>query len=157
VGDYAFLSTWCLDDVSLPAAFELVRHAVEYPRWWTGVRSAEVIRRGGPDHVGEVIEFRWRSLLPYTLRFRLELTRIEPPYLIEATATGDLEGHGAWRLYEGRGVAIVYEWRVATTKRWMNAFEPVARPVFVWNHDVAMRRGARAAARTLEGALVACD
>ena len=157
MGEYAFLSTWCLDDVPLPAAFELLRHAVEYPRWWKGVRSAEVIRRGGPDHVGDVIEFRWRSLLPYTLRFRLELTRIAPPYLIEAVATGDLEGTGTWRLYEGHGVAVVYEWRVATNKRWMNLFEPVARPAFVWNHDLAMRRGARGFARTLAGALVACD
>jgi hypothetical protein len=121
------------------------------------VRSAEVRRRGDARGVGDVIEFRWRSLLPYTLRFQLELTRVEPPYLMEAVATGDLEGHGAWRLYEGRGVVVVYEWRVATARRWMNLFEPIARPAFVWNHDVAMRRGARGLARTLRAALVMQD
>ena|SRR5579862_2571419 len=154
---YEFLSTWCVDDISLPAAYELLRGAVEYPRWWKGVRSATVVRRGEDDGVGDVIELCWRSRLPYSLTFQLELTRAEPPYLIEARATGDLHGTGAWRLYYGRGVAIVYEWRVATTKRWMNLFEPLARPAFTWNHDVAMRRGARGLARRLEGALVACD
>jgi len=157
VAAYEFLSTWCFDDVSMAAAFELLREAVEYPRWWKGVRTAEVIRRGDADGLGDVIEFCWRSRLPYSLRFQLELTRIEPPYLIEAAATGDLVGTGTWRLYEGRGVAIVYDWRVSTMKRWMNLFEAVARPAFVWNHDVAMRRGARGLASTLQGALVACD
>ena len=157
VAAYEFLSTWCLDDVSLPETFALLRNSVEYPRWWKGVRSAEVLRRGDGDGVGDVIEFRWRSLLPYTLRFQLELTRVEAPHLMEAEATGDLIGRGTWRLYEGRGVAVVYEWRVATTKGWMNAFGAVARPMFVWNHDVAMRRGARGLADTLRAALVVCD
>jgi hypothetical protein len=157
VAGYEFLSTWCLDDVSLPETFAMLRNSVEYPRWWKGVRSAEVRRRGDPSGVGDVIEFRWRSFLPYTLRFQIELTRVEPPYLMEAVASGDLSGRGAWRLYEGRGVAVVYEWRVATTRRWMNAFEPIARPAFVWNHDVAMRRGARGLAETLRAALVVCD
>jgi hypothetical protein len=157
VAAYEFLSTWCLDDVSLPETFALLRNSVEYPRWWKGVRSAEVLRHGDPDGVGDVIEFRWRSLLPYTLRFQLELTRLEPPHLIEAVASGDLMGSGTWRLYEGQGVAVVYEWRVATTKRWMKAFGPLARPMFVWNHDLTMRQGARGLADTLRAALVVCD
>lgn len=159
MAEYEFLSTWCLRDVSLGEAFELLRNSVEYPRWWKGVQSASVLRRADPDEaeVGDVIELRWRSLLPYTLTFQLELTRIEPPHLIEAESRGDLEGSGVWRLYEGLGVAIVFDWRVATTKRWMNVFHPLARPAFAWNHDLVMRRGARGMADHLRGVVVACD
>lgn len=157
MSQYEFLSTWCLQDAELDRAFELLRNSVEYPQWWKGVKSARVVRRGGPDGVGDTIGFSWRSVLPYTLSFELELTRMEPPYLIEATASGDLEGVGRWRLYEGRGVAVVYEWRVVTTKRWMNLFGPLARPAFVWNHDLVMRQGARGFADQLRCALVVCD
>jgi hypothetical protein len=37
--------------------------------------------------------------------------------------------------------AVTYEWNVRTTKAWMNALAPVARPVFAFNHDYVMRRG----------------
>jgi uncharacterized protein YndB with AHSA1/START domain len=157
VAVYEFLSTWCFDDVSLPDAFELLRNSEQYPRWWKGVKSAEITRRGDADGIGDTIAFAWRSVLPYTLRFELELTRVEPPHLIEASARGELEGTGTWRLYEGQGVAIVYEWRVATTKRWMNLFGPLARPAFVWNHDLVMRQGARGLAEQLRAPLVVCD
>ncbi len=159
MAEYTFLSTWCLRDVTLADAFETLRNSIEYPRWWRDVRSVEVVRRADPREatVGDIIDLRWRSRLPYTLRFALELTRIEAPYVIEATARGDLEGRGAWRLYEGPGVAVVFDWRVRTTKQWMNAFHPLARPVFVWNHDLVMRAGARGLARHLDGAVVACD
>ncbi len=157
MASYDFLSTWCLDDVSLPAAFELLRNSVEYPLWWKGVKSAEILRRGDSEGVGDTIAFAWRSVLPYTLRFELELTRIEPPHLIAATARGELEGTGTWRLYEGQGVAVVYEWSVATTKPWMNWFGPLARPAFVWNHDLVMRQGARGFADRLRAGLVVCD
>ena len=37
---------------------------------------------------------------------------------------------------------MLYEWNVATTKAWMNLIAPIARPVFEWNHDWVMSRGA---------------
>ena len=79
------------------------------------------------------------------------------PYLIEAHATGELEGVGVWRLYEGQGTAIVYDWRVRTTKWWMNVFGPLARPVFAWNHDLVMRQGGHGLAAELGATLLAHD
>lgn len=158
MAEYAFLSTWCLGGVTLPDVFETIRNSTDYPRWWKGVTAAELVRRSGAeDNVGDVISFAWRSRLPYTLTFELEVVRVEAPFLIEARARGELEGTGIWRFYEGAGVAIVYEWRVATTKRWMNLFGPLARPAFVWNHDLVMRQGARGLAQTLGGSVVVCD
>jgi hypothetical protein len=104
--------------------------------------------------VGELDRFIWRSVLPYSLGFDLRVTRVEPPYLIEGHATGELEGVGTWRLYQGQGVAIVYDWRVRTTKPWMNILGPLARPAFAWNHDVVMRQGAEGLAAQLGATLL---
>jgi hypothetical protein len=71
-------------------------------------------------------------------------------------ASGELEGTGTWRLFEQEGVtAVVYDWRVRSTKRWMNMLAPVARPVFEYNHDVVMRWGGEGLARRLGVELLA--
>ena len=129
---YEFLTTWCVD-APIDAVFDLLNDAAGYPRWWKGVQSVEVLEPGDEDGVGELDHFTWRSVLPYSLGFDMRGTRVERPHLIEGHATGELEGVGTWRLYEGQGTAVVYDWRVRTTKRWMNLFGPLARPVLL--HD----------------------
>ena len=81
---------------------------------------------------------------------------------------------GIWRLYESElGTASTWEWTVATTAPWMNAFGPLARPPSesacafremtlrplscAWNHHRIMRRGADGLARELGCALVAAS
>jgi hypothetical protein len=71
-------------------------------------------------------------------------------------ATGELTGTGRWRLFEQDGLtAILYEWNVATSKRWMTLLAPVLRPVFAWNHDVVMRWGGEGLARRTGARLIA--
>jgi uncharacterized protein YndB with AHSA1/START domain len=148
MADYRFLTTWCID-APLEAVFDVLNDSQGYPRWWKGVVSVEVLQEGDEIGVGELDHFTWRSVLPYSLGFDLRVTRVKRPYLIEAYASGELEGVGTWRLYEGEGVAVVYDWRVRTTKRWMNIFGPLARPAFSWNHDVVMRQGGKGLAAEL--------
>jgi uncharacterized protein YndB with AHSA1/START domain len=148
MADYRFLTTWCLD-APIEAVFDLLSDTAGYPRWWKGVRSVQVLERGGELTLGELDRFVWRSVLPYSLGFDMRVTRVQRPYLIEGHASGELEGVGTWRLYEGQGVAVVYDWRVRTTKRWMNAFGPLARPAFTWNHDLVMRQGGHGLAAAL--------
>jgi hypothetical protein len=70
------------------------------------------------------------------------VTRVEQPYVMEGEAVGELTGIGRWRLFHHDGTtAVTYEWNVRTTKAWMNALAPLARPIFEWNHDYVMRRG----------------
>src|SRR5690606_1012390 len=98
----------------------------------------------------------WRSTIPYPVEFEIETTRVERPHLLEGAATGTLRGTGRWRFFEGdRVTAVLYEWNVATTKRWMNALAPIGRPVFRWNHDRVMRAGGRGLARLLDVPLLA--
>lgn len=140
MGRYEFLTTWCVD-APIDAVFGVLNDSAAYPRWWKGVESVELLEEGAEDGVGKLVHFTWRSILPYSLGFDLRVTRTDPPYLIEGRATGELEGTGTWRLYEGPGTAVVYDWRVRTTKPWMNVLGPLARPAFRWNHDLVMRQG----------------
>jgi uncharacterized protein YndB with AHSA1/START domain len=157
MAQYEFLTTWCLD-APIERVFDLLRASRRYPEWWKGVQSVVALEEGDADGVGEASRFTWRSVLPYELSFDSRIMRVERPYVIEGTAVGELEGVGTWRLFEGKeGTAAVYEWRVRTTRRWMNLIGPVARPAFAWNHDVVMRQGAHGIARALGARLVAHD
>ena len=151
MAEYSFLTAWLLDAPVERVWAELFDVAA-WPRWWKGVTDARELERGGPDGVGKVFTISWRSFLPYDLTFVTTVTRIEPPHLMEGDALGGLTGTGRWRLFERDGTtAVTYEWNVRTTRRWMNALAPVARPVFEWNHDYVMRRGGEGLKNRLRG------
>lgn len=149
---YSFLTTWLLDSPREPV-WEAIYAQERWPEWWRGVEAAEELEPGDGDGVGAVSRMVWRSLLPYRVRFEVRTTRVERPRLMEGDAVGELTGTGRWRLYEDDGAtAVLYEWNVATTRRWMNLLAPVARPVFEWNHDWVMARGGEGIA-----SLLGCD
>jgi hypothetical protein len=106
--------------------------------------------------VGSRYRIAWRSRIPYELEFDFVVRRVDQPCCMEGDAEGDLEGSGRWLLFERNGVtAVLYEWRVSTSKRWMNLIAPLARPVFEHNHDVVMRWGGEGLARRLGVRLLA--
>ncbi len=111
---------------------------------------------GGDGRVGSRYRIAWRSRIPYELEFDFTVRRLEAPRFMEGDATGALQGMGRWRLFEQDGVtAVLYDWRVETTKRWMNLAAPVGRPLFERNHDVVMRWGGEGLARRLGADLLA--
>ncbi|MDQ1686908.1 MAG: hypothetical protein QOC82_3645 [Frankiaceae bacterium] len=153
---YSFLTTWCLD-APIEPVWDLISSSEHYPEWWKGVRSVTELEPGGENGVGALSRFEWRSKLPYSLEFDLRVTRSEPPYLLEAHASGELEGVGVWRLYSNEtGTAVIYSWDVSTTRGWMNRLAPVARPAFAWNHDYVMRQGAIGLSTRLGAELIVC-
>ena len=136
----------------------MLKDSAAYPEWWQGVTVVELLAPGDADGVGEVARYSWRSVLPYTLTFEGRVTRVEPPYLLEGHATGELEGVGVWHLLEGPiGTAVLYSWEVRTTKSWMNLLGPLPRPAFRWNHDLVMRQGGAGLARRLGASLLLSD
>jgi uncharacterized protein YndB with AHSA1/START domain len=152
---YEFLSTWLLA-APRERIWDTIRDAAAWPEWWQGVVSAVELDGGDEQRVGSRYRVRWRSAIPYAVEFDFEVRELAPPAYMFGRATGGLEGTGAWRLYEERGVtAVTYDWRVATTKTWMNLVAPVARPVFAWNHDWVMARGGEGLARRLGVELLA--
>jgi hypothetical protein len=155
VADYRFLTTWLLESPREPV-FDAIYDQAAWPEWWRGVEEAVEVRSGAEDGVGTVSRMVWKSLLPYRVGFEVTTTRVERPHLLEGDAVGELSGLGRWRLFEaGEATAVLYEWNVATTRRWMNLIAPVARPVFEWNHDWVMARGAEGLADLLGCRLLA--
>jgi hypothetical protein len=147
---YRFLTTWLLD-APVADVWDTLYDASRWPEWWRGVERTDVLRE-------DLWRSTWRSFLPYRLSFEFEIVLRERPFLLEGRARGELAGTGRWRLYEGpAGTASTWDWDVGTTARWMNAFGPLARPVFAWNHAWVMRRGAEGLARELGVRLVAAS
>jgi uncharacterized protein YndB with AHSA1/START domain len=153
VAAYTFLTTWCVD-APIEAVFDVIYDSERWPEWWKGVESVVELEPNGPDGAGGLSRYTWKSRLPYRLTFDSRTTRIERPYLLEGVAHGDLDGEGRWRLFDGRGTAVTYEWRVQTTEWWMNLLAPLAKPAFEWNHDVVMRQGGEGLARRLGARLL---
>lgn len=150
---YSFLSTWALDAPILDV-WEAIRATERWSEWWKGVEVAEQVAPGDTEGIGSVHRYVWRSLLPYDIEFRMRTTKAERPHLLEGEADGNLRGIGRWRLWEGTGTAVTYEWEVETTIAWMNAIAPIGRPVFHWSHDHVMRNGGRGLADLLGAPLL---
>ena len=155
MADYEFLTTWLLESPR-ERVWEAIYDQARWPEWWRGVEEVEEVRPGEDGGLGSVSRMVWKSLLPYRVEFQVTTTRVERPVLLQADAIGELAGVGRWRLLEEDGAtAVLYEWNVATTKPWMNLIAPLARPVFEWNHDWVMSRGAEGIAKLLGCRLLA--
>ena len=146
---YAFITVWSFR-APIDAVWDVISRPDEWPSWWRGVESVDLVDPGGADGLGSVRRFTWKSRLPYRLVLEMRNTHVERPHRLEGRATGELEGVGRWDLRrEGEWTTVRYEWRVRTTKAWMNLLAPLARPFFVWNHDLVMAWGGEGLARRL--------
>jgi hypothetical protein len=142
MAQYKFVTTWHIR-APQESVWNEIFHSERWPAWWRGVESVVELKIGGENGVGSVRRYTWKSRLSYRLIFDMETVRVEPMFLIEGIAAGELQGKGLWRLStEGTGTVVRYDWEVRTTKRWMNLVSPLARPLFKWNHDVVMKWGA---------------
>ena len=155
---YSFVTIWRVK-APIENVWDEIYHSQDWPVWWKGVENVVEISKGDERGVGSVHRYTWKSKLPYRLSFDMKTVRIEPPVLLEGIATGELQGHGLWQLStsgsetagETAGETIVrYDWKVETTKWWMNLLAPIARPLFEWNHNVVMSWGAKGLSERLE-------
>jgi uncharacterized protein YndB with AHSA1/START domain len=154
---YRFLSTWLLD-APAESAWDAIYDTDAWPEWWPGVRRVDELVARGEDGAGGISRFTFRSVLPYDLVFEMRSVRVERPRLLEGTASGELAGVGRWRFFVQDGVtAVVYEWNVETTVRWMNVLAPLGGPLFEWNHDRIMRAGGEGLAKLLGARLLAAS
>jgi hypothetical protein len=122
------------------------------------VESVVKLEDGDDEGVGSLGRYVWKSRLPYRLEFEMRTTEVGRPRYMEGHASGELAGTGRWRLFEDAGMtAVIYDWDVRTTARWMNLLAPLARPIFAWNHNYVMRSGGECLSRHLGAPLVAID
>jgi uncharacterized protein YndB with AHSA1/START domain len=154
LAEYRFLTTWVVD-APIERVWEVIYDIERWPEWWPGVERVTKRLHGAGNGEGTVYAHVWRSRIPYAVSFDVTVTHVRPPHLIEARAEGELRGTGTFRLFEGPlGTAVTYDWAVATTRRWMNAVAPLARPVFAWNHHAVMKNGGAGLARVLGARLL---
>jgi hypothetical protein len=124
----------------MPASYErtysVIRDLATYPLWWPEVKRVDRI---DPD----CAEVTVTALLPYSLTFVMEREAddIDTGRLV-ARMTGDLEGTTSWKVSrDGEGCSMLFEEEVEANKPLLRLLAPLARPVFVLNHAVMMRRG----------------
>ena len=148
--EYVFLTRWSIN-APQQAVWDVIAQVERWVAWWQGLERVEPLAPGDARRVGRCCRLTWKGRLPYRLIVDMTTVRIEAPRLLESAANGELEGRGIWRLSShDDGTAVTYEWRVRTTKPWMNLIAPLARPIFAWNHDVVMRQGQRGLKQLLE-------
>jgi uncharacterized protein YndB with AHSA1/START domain len=147
---YEFVTVWRFD-APIEKVWDAIKHSESWNEWWKGVLKVVELKKGDEEGVGSIRRSTWKSKLPYTLEFDSEIIKVEPMTRIEARAFGELEGTGIWTLSsETDGTTRVqYDWRVKTTKSWMNFIAPLAKPFFRWNHDVIMQWGGEGLAKKL--------
>ena len=146
---YAFTSNW---HVAAPihTVWDAIYDSVRWPYWWPYVAAVEELVPGDADGLGAVRRYTWTTRLPYRFVFDSRVTRVDRPYVLEASASGQLNGMGRWTLTaEGAGTHVRYDWNVNTGVAWMNTLAPFARPIFAWNHDAVMRSGGEGLGRLL--------
>jgi uncharacterized protein YndB with AHSA1/START domain len=136
--EYLFVDEW---DVAAPpeAVFQALADARTYPEWWRPVYLD--VDATGPPVVGKESRQHFKGRLPYHLRTRSRIVRLEAPRVIEAEVGGDLRGNGVWTLTpRTHGTHVRFDWRVHADRRLLRVLTPVLRPAFRWNHDWAIAR-----------------
>jgi len=146
---YRFLTVWWTPAV-IDRIWETLANYAAWPTWWRGIQNVEVLRRGDESGVGTVLRQRWRSKVPYTLVFDLEMLRIEGGRLLDGHASGDLEGTCRWTLTPvNGGTELRFDVDVRTGRWWMNLPIPLAPRVVRASFETIMGWGREGLARTL--------
>ena len=154
MAEYRLLTIWRIE-APMEKVYTAIHDSPCWPNWWPGVSKVEQIATGDADGVDSVWRYAWQGELPYQLVFDVCATRIEKLVAIEGTVRGDLEGIGTWHFFSQDTVSIVQcEWRVRSTRWWMNLIALFARPMFIHNHALLMTQGGAGLARLLSSSLV---
>ncbi len=152
--NYRFITTWHIE-APIQAVCEAICYSQNWPHWWRNVESVKELVPGDSQGIGSVRRYTWRGRLPYRLTFDIRVIHFEPLAIIEGIASGDVDGQGRWSFATDGTITIVrYEWRIRTTRTWMNLVAVFARPIFEWNHNAIMQQGGVALARKLNARLI---
>lgn len=146
---YQLVTEWQVD-APIDRVWDALLRVREWPAWWKGFRSVEVLDAGAETGLGMKIQQRWRSLLPYTLVLDLEIARVERHRALEGRASGDMAGTCRWTFgAQDGGTRVRFEMDVRPTRWWMSLPIPFAGRVVAWNYDAIMRWGSTGFARRL--------
>jgi hypothetical protein len=146
-------------DVDRGRTWETFVDVEDWPRWWRWLDEVEMLREGDDGGVGAVFRQTIRSPLLYGFTWQTEIVRVVKPALVELNSSGALEGRGRFEMAGAGGdvTEVKFTWLVMTNKSWMNLLSPIARPLFIWNHDRLMADFGRGLAAAAGGRLVSAS
>lgn len=138
--NYNFTSVWHINS-PLAQAEAAIQDVANWPRWWPSLTTVN-IQKETTSLIGSEANLSWRAALGYMLQLQITITERKPGSKLAFTSEGDLTGGGEW-LFVGKGsqTAMTINWRVSTTKPWMNLLAPLLKPVFIASHHKVMRDG----------------
>jgi hypothetical protein len=146
---YRFLTVWWTP-AATDRVWDVLANYAKWPTWWRGIQSVKVVQDGDESGVCTILRQQWRSRVPYTLLFDLEMLRIESGKLLDGRATGDLEGACRWALVPVDGGTVLrFDVDVRTTRWWMNLPIPFASKVVQASFKTIMSWGREGLAQTL--------
>jgi hypothetical protein len=141
---YRFQSNW-----EIKASKEKVWHIFtatpfSWAEWWPQIKNINnVVEKSSLK--GSSFNCTWQAL-----GYRLESNIVirdaihYEKIIMEFKSDGDLHGAALCKFHEKDGITQVYfDLQVKTTKKWMNYFEPILRPLFIVNHHHIMNSGKR--------------
>lgn len=135
---YSFNTHWELK-ASLHEVWDAIYNSLEWPQWWKGVYKVTEIKPNDADGINGIRAYTWKSVLPYELLFSMRLEECDPMKRMKGIAFGELKGIGEWTFNEHDGIVDVhYYWDVVASKKWMNTFSFLLRPLFALNHNIVM-------------------
>ena len=145
--DYRFTDDWYVA-ADPPVVRDLIRRVADWPTWWPSSLSVVPARPRVADAT-EASRYTFQTRLPYRMVFQADVVR-EAPMAVETVVVGRVRGAGGWRVTPTAGGCTVhFDWSVEPQVLWMRALSPLARPVFIWNHQALMAEGAQALADRL--------
>jgi hypothetical protein len=147
--NYHFQTVWWTP-AAIEKVWETLAHYSGLTTWWRGIRKVEVLRKGDESGVGTILRQGWRSRLPYTLIFDLEMIRLESRRVLEGRASGDLEGICKWTFKPvNDGTEIRFDVHVRPGRWWMNLPIPFAPRILRASFETIMFWGREGLERIL--------
>jgi carbon monoxide dehydrogenase subunit G len=131
--------------------WERMEHTDQYERWWPWLQEFRL--EGEALAAGSVLHGVVAPPLPYRMRIRVELTRCEPPGVIDALVAGDLKGEAHLRVRaDGTRSRVEVAWTVEMMQRPMRLASLFGRPLLQWGHDRVVESTVAGFRRRLEAA-----
>jgi hypothetical protein len=129
-------------DVGPDELWAAITTVSDFPVWWPWLRRFD----GSRLEPGERWDCTVQPPLPYTLRFTLEIDRVEPAALVTASVSGDLAGGARLEVRDlsgadGERSEIRLRSELAPTNRILRTVATVARPVVTFGHDWVLDTG----------------
>lgn len=147
---YSFHNSWLVDAPLKQTWNALIRYE-KWPVWCDALKKIEALNRFDQIRKGNRIRSAWKGTLSYDICFDAIIRQVTPYSFVSFDVAGDLDGKGFCHFSPaGDATTIDFTWNVSPTKLWMKMSSPLARPVFIENHNQIIEQSISGFTRMIE-------